>query len=341
MGHYGNAIKNDSPNSKHFLIQLITFDKNEVNEYYGNAFDDIRDFIDQDKINWIHLNNLKTSELETIAESFDIHSLIIEDIKNTDQLPKLEANDNHLFFTLKFLRSSLLSDTIEFEHVVFILGENFIISGQQRTQDLFGEVKQWINADKGKIRKKSADYLFYLLLDYVVDNYYYVLENLRELVELLEDELIENTNINYTNKIHGIKKQLNTSRKFLFPAREAINELKKEETNLIERNNAIYFNDVYDHIEHLIALSESFRETVTSLIEMNTSNLSTNMNKVMQRLTVVSTVFIPLTFIVGMYGMNFEFMPELKWQYSYPILLLFMFLVAAGITLYMKMKRWF
>ncbi len=337
-----NSNEESQNNSQEKLLKLICYSKNEVPESYdANSYLEIVDKVDKNKINWLQINDFSSPELDRIAEDFNIHYLIVEDIRNAEHLPKLDDNDENMFFTLKFLRKMNGNGNIEHQHIAFVLGSYFVISSQKFPTNLFLPIAELIKSDKGKIRKKGIEYLLYLLIDHVVDNYYLIIEDIREQIENLEDEIIEHTDKNYTKKIHHVKKQLNTTRKFLFPAREAINELKMEDSNLLDRTNDIYFNDIYDHIEHLISLSESFRETVTSLIELNASNLSNKMNQVMQRLTVVSTVFIPLTFIVGMYGMNFKHMPELAWEYSYPILLVFMLLVASFILLYMKHKKWF
>ncbi len=323
-------------------MQLISYDKDSAELRNFDKIDDVLSSIEAEKFNWLNITHLPSAEIVGfICKHFNIHSLWLEDILHLEQRPKMEETEETILFVINELNINELNKQIRKEHISILVGKNFVMTFQQEGEDLFKSISKNILSDKGKLRSKKSDYLLYLQIDTVVDNYFEVIEYLREKIEILEDELIDNKKVNAINEIHSLKKEMNFIHKSLFPLRQAIFDLQNLEHHLIHDSNSVYFNDLADHIEHLITLFDSFREMLTSLIDLNASNISNRMNNVMKTLTVISTIFIPLTFLAGVYGMNFKYMPELESPYAYPILWSIMLIIASTSLIYMKRKKWF
>lgn len=329
------------PDNKSSLINLMCYNKTEANYYESNSFMELVDKIQDDKISWLNINTLDKEQIHQTGNYFGIHSLILEDVANIQHLPKVEDYNEILFFTFKMLYFDKENFSVQQEHLSLVLGENLLITFQQQNQAHFATIREKIRKHQGKFAKKRADYLFCMIIDKIVDSYFNLFIEIREYIENLEDEVIDNPSKNYISQIHSMKKEMVAIRKIIYPLAEALNRLRNRESRLIKRTNTIYFNDVYDHIMHLNSMFETFREMISSLIDLNMSNMSYNMNHVMRTLTVVATIFIPLTFIVGIYGMNFAFMPELQWKYGYFVVLGLMLLLGTGMYFYMKRKHWF
>lgn len=294
-----------------------------------------------DKVQWLNLDGIHNIEaIKSIGSHFKLHNLLLEDVLNTQHRPKAQEYDEHLFFTLKMLGTSKTGGKIITEQVSFVLGKNYLISFQEQEGDIFDRIRERIRTNKGKIRQKKADYLFYSLIDAVVDNYYLIIENLSEKVEKLEEEVVENPNEDTLKKIQFLKKQLIQIRKSISPLREAISSVIKDEIELINADTIKYLRDVYDHIIHLIESVESQRDITYGLKDLYMSELSNRMNKTMKVLTIISTIFIPLTFIAGIYGMNFDNMPELNYEYGYPLVWIFMIVTTICMVIYFKKKKW-
>ena len=330
------GIKTESPSS----INLLQYDENDIYIHDELSYNEIINKLDSTKVNWIHFFNLNQIEaIEKFGMHFDIHNLMLEDTLNTEHFPKVEFSENHVFFTLKIL-SLDNENNVEQEHASFILGKYYLLSFKEQRSELLKPIRERILNNVGKIRKKSIDYLFYLLIDAIVDNYFILIEELRKILEDLEDALIENPRQNYINEIHHIKKQILTIRKYIIALREAIVNLINEEPEQIFESNYKYLRDVLDHVNFVFESIESFIEDQKSLMELNNSNMNNSMNQVMKTLTVVATIFIPLTFITGIYGMNFHFMPELTWKWGYFGILGIMVFVVIAMIWYMKRKNW-
>jgi len=302
---------------------------------------DIVDKIEPSQVNWIHFFTLdQVDAIEKIGQHFDIHSLMLEDTLNVEHLPKVEFSEKHVFFTLKIL--SLDQDKmLEQEHASFILGDDYLISLKEQRGELLKPIRERIENNVGKVRTKRADYLFYLLLDTIVDNYFLLIEKLRDALEDIEDRLIEKPSGNLIHEIHHIKRQILTVRKYILSLREAIINLINEEPDQIFESNYKYLRDVQDHVNFVFESIETFREDQKSLMELNNSNLNNNMNQVMKTLTVVAAIFIPLTFIAGIYGMNFQYIPELSLKWGYFGVWGLMLTIAVLMVWYMKRKKWF
>jgi magnesium transporter len=263
-----------------------------------------------------------------------------EDIVNTEHRPKLEDFDAYLFVVLKMLRFDAGQASIHTEQVSLVLGSGFVLSFQEQEGDVFDDVRQWLRENKGRLRTMGADYLAYALLDAVVDSYFAILENLGEQIELLEEELINRPSPDTLSRIHHFKREMILLRKAIWPLREIIGGLQRVGSPLIQNGTAIFLRDIHDHTIQIMDTIETFRDVLSGLLDLYLSSISHRMNEVMKVLTIIATVFIPLTFVAGVYGMNFEYMPELHWRWSYPVLWLIMLGIAAGMMIYFRRRQW-
>jgi len=294
----------------------------------------------QSQVVWLNMDGVHdVSLVEMIGKQFKLDVLVIEDIINTTHLPKFEDVEDYLFLTLKMLYVNEAKTKVEQEHLSFILQKNRVVSFQEKTGDVFEPIRARILQGKGRVRKKEADYLFYLLLDAVVDNYYLVLQYLEEQTEALEEKLLQGLPATLED-ILQLKKQLIELRKTIFPLTEMLAKILEVESSLIEEGSLKYFRDVKDHISHVTEVFKDLRETTNGLIDLYMMNASNQLNHVMKTLTIVATIFIPLTFIAGIYGMNFEYMPELHWKYGYLSVWIVMLVVFWAMLWWMRRKNW-
>lgn len=290
---------------------------------------------------WINVNGIHDVELiKKFEKGFNIHLLLLEDIVNIHQRPKIEDYGDYLFFSLKMLSYNEIEKEIDEEQLSFILTEDTLISFQEKTGDVFDPIRERIQNQFGKIRERKIDYLTYALMDVIVDHYFFIIEKVGEDISSLEEEIFNTPSENNLKEIIKNKEKLSLLRRSIFPLREAIGKLLKSEYKLIEKRNFKYFNDVYDHTIQVIENIEYLREINANLRDLYLSGINLQMNKVMQILTLTATIFIPLTFIVGIYGMNFENMPELNWEYGYFGIIGFMFSIAIILLVIFKKKRW-
>jgi magnesium transporter len=258
--------------------------------------------------------------VEKMGAHFGIHPLVLEDIVHTGQRTKAEEFETYIYIVLKMLVYDETVDHITAEQVSLLLGPHILFSFQEKEGDVFEYVRERIRKARGRIRKSGCDYLAYALMDAVVDQYFAILERLGDKIEALEEQLLEQPTPQILEDIHHLKREMIFMRKQVWPLREVINSLIKDPSELIQETTHIYLRDVYDHTIQVIDTIESFRDVLSGLSDLYLSTVSNRMNEVMKVLTIMATIFIPLTFIAGIYGMNFEFMPELKWQWSYPVL---------------------
>lgn len=324
-------------------LHLISFNEQDYLNISTKQVEEIKQQTKKNNVNWINIAGLKNTDvIKSIGEIYDLHPLLLEDILHTNELPKAEEFDNCIFLTFKMLKFKAGSgDKYSIEHISLVLGDNYVISFQEDNTDLFNSIRERIFTAKGKVRKKGADYLFHLLIDIVVDNYFYVLENINDQINNLELELINDQNNKSIQRIVALKKELLYLRKIFQPLRDSIRNLSKDTQIYINKTNKAYFNDIYDHIMNLMSSIESSRETLTGLMDLHMTNLSNKMNEVMKTLTVIATIFIPLTFIAGVYGMNFKYMPELDQKWAYPTIWGLMILITIGMIIFMKRKGFF
>ena len=293
-------------------------------------------------VTWLNVDGIHRTEIiEEIGKSFGLHPLVQEDIVNSTQRPKVEDFGEYLLIVVKMMRESKEAPgEIYSEQVSIVLGNNYVISFQEREGDLFGGIRDRIKTNKGRVRKSGADYLAYALLDAVVDGYFIVLEKLGDRLETMEEEILDNPGKTVSHRMHALKRELIFLRKSVWPLREAISGLRRAESPLIKESTKIYLNDLYDHTIQVIDTVETFRDMLSGMLDIYLSSISNKMNEVMKVLTIIATIFIPLTFIAGVYGMNFEYMPELSWRSSYFIVLGIMAAVGFSMLMYFKRKRW-
>jgi len=322
-------------------IALIDYDETQFQEKEAQTIEECFPFKDTPTVTWINIDGVHDVELiEKLGRHFDLHPLIMEDIVNTQQRPKMEDTGGYVFIVLRMLTYDDVAAEIKSEQISLVLGSNFVISFQESRGDVFEPVRDRIRKGKGRIRKMGADYLTYALLDAIVDNYFVALERLGEIIENAEDDLVQQPTPNTLRTIHSLKRDAIALRKSVWPLREVISNLTRSETPLISDSVDIYLRDVYDHIIQVVDNIESFRDMVSGMLDIYLSSLSNKMNEVMKVLTIFASIFIPLTFIAGVYGMNFAFMPELDWRWGYPAVLILMALAAVAMLIYFRRKKW-
>jgi len=292
--------------------------------------------------NWIDIVGLQDVEtIRQLGKKFSLHALTLEDIINADHLPKCDTTEEQLFFTLKYPQYSEHNDELSLKHISLILSDHYLLTIQEGSQDLLEPIKKRIQHAQGKIHSQNIEYLFYALTDYIVDQYFIVMDMIRDRIEETEDLMIDEPETNHIQRIHLIKKRIVYLRKFISSLNKAVATLQGQEIRFNDENIKIYMRDIYDHIVHINEALTTSKELQTTLLEMNMANISNSMNRVMKTLTIVATIFIPLTFLVGIYGMNFQSMPELEWKYGYPAAWGAILLIAGTMIVYMKRKDWF
>ncbi|MEX0739913.1 MAG: magnesium/cobalt transporter CorA [Pseudohongiella sp.] len=289
---------------------------------------------------WFNVDGLSNPDLVRIlGETFKLHPLVMEDILNTDHRPKIEVHDNYLYIVIKMLQFREDSTSITIEQVSLIVGDNYVLSFQERQGDVFNSVRERLRSGR-RIRQMGADYLAYALIDAVVDNYFLILENLGDAIEDLEQELIDKPTPTTLHRIHHFKREMLLLRKAVWPLREVLSSLSRDEDVVINSEIRLFLRDVYDHSIHIMDNIDTLRDLLTGMIDLYVSSVSQRMNEIMKVLTIFASIFMPLTFIAGVYGMNFEYMPELAIPWAYPLTLLFMLAVGVGLVLYFKWRKW-
>jgi len=323
-------------------ISIIDYDETQFEEKEAKTVEECFLFKDKPTITWINVDGLhEVNVIEQLGGHFGLHPLLLEDILNTEQRPKMEDFGEYIFFVLKMLYFDEESHEIQAEQVSIILGSNFVISFQERAGDVFKFVRERIRNSKGRIRKAGSDYLAYALLDAIVDNYFIILEKLGETIEEIEEELVTNPTPETLQTIHHLKREMIFLRKSVWPLREVISVLERGESPLIHESTGIYLRDLYDHTIQVIDSIETFRDMVSGMLDIYLSSVSNKMNEVMKVLTIIATIFIPLTFIAGIYGMNFQYMPELGWRWGYPAVWFVIGTILIVMLVYFRRKGWF
>jgi len=322
-------------------ITIIDYDETHFQEKEVETIEECFPFKDKPTVTWINIDGLHEVEIiEKIGKHFEIHPLVLEDILNTGQQPKMEDLEQYVIVILKMLLYDEETKEIKPEQVSLILGPNFVITFQEREGDVFDPIRDRLRKAKGRITKMKADYLAYSLIDTIVDHYYVVLEKLGEWIEGLEEELVTNPTHETLQTIHTLKRELIFLRRSVWPLREAVISLERGESALIHESTGIYLRDVYDHTIQVIDTIETFRDMVSGMLDVYLSSLSNRMNEVMKVLTIIATIFIPLTFVAGIYGMNFKYIPELEFHWGYAASLILMGIIAFVMLLYFRNKRW-
>jgi len=337
----GTLVYTGERKAEKVKISFIDYDETQFKEKEVKTIEECFPFKDTPTVTWINIDGVHEVDIiEKMGKHFDLHPLIMEDIVNTEQRPKMEDSGSYIYIVLRMLSYDEKDKEIKSEQVSLVLGSNFVISLQESEGDVFKPVRERIRKGKGRIRKMGSDYLAYALLDAIVDNYFVVLEKLGEVIEDIEDELVRKPTPETLQIIHNLKREAISLRKSVWPLREVVSSLERAETPLIHESTKIYLRDVYDHTIQVIDTIESLRDMVSGMLDIYLSSISNRMNEVMKVLTIFAAIFIPLTFIAGVYGMNFAFMPELAWRWGYPVVLTVMVLVAVVLLFYFRRKKW-
>ena len=328
-------------------LHVIDYTKGEVVDKPIDRVEDCFAYRDRESVTWINVYGLGDAEqIASLGERFGLHPLVQEDILNTDLRPKMEDFGEHIVAVLKMTRWEDAVGEAVTEQVSIVLGKGFVISFQERPGDVFEPIRERIRAGKGRIRGMKADYLAYCLIDAIIDGYFVVLERLSDRLEGLEDRVVNDPSRQTAREIHRLRREGLFFRRAIWPVRELVGGMERAESPLIGKAVRPYLRDAYDHSIQIIDTMETFRELVSGMLDTYLSSLSNRMNEVMKVLTIIATIFIPLTFLAGIYGMNFDpdaspwNMPELGWRYGYPAVLLAMAVVAAGMLLYFRRKKW-
>lgn len=322
-------------------ISVLEYSAEYIKETDINSVEELLAFRNSSNITWISVIGLHDTEIiEKIGGCFDIHPLVLEDILDTNHRPKLEDYGEYLYLVLKSFGIGGKTDDLVVEQLSIVIGTNYVLSFQERGHDLFTPVRQRIESSKGRIRKSGADYLAYSLLDTIVDQYFSALEELGEKIEDMEEVLVLQPGRNALQEVHGIKRKMLHFRKAVWPLREVVGSLSRGESPLIQETTLLYLRDVYDHTIQVIETLETYRDIVSGMLDIYLSSVSNRMNQIMKVLTVISTIFIPLTFIVGWYGMNFKYMPELQSEYGYPAVIILMLSISLGMIRYFRTRDW-
>ena len=312
--------------------------------YREDVIKDINQFsalTDKSKVTWIKVCGLLDREKITkLAEKFNIHPLTLEDILNTDQRPKIEEFYNYTYIVLRIFQFDPLEKELLSEQMSIIVGENFLISVEEKTNTAIQKIIDWIKSSRGIIRRMGIDYLLYLIIDEVIDGYFLVLEEIEDGLEELEGELTTNPTSSTLQAIHRFKRQLLQFNKNMWPLREVIGTLGRTGHRFIDNQTIPYFRDLYDHTVRVIENTETLQVMLSDMLDVYFSAVSNRLNEVMKILTMIATVFMPLTFIAGIYGMNFKYMPELEWVWGYPAVLLIMAGIGLWMILYFRRKKW-
>ena len=322
-------------------ITVMDYDEAHFQEKEIKTIEECFLFKDKPTVTWINIDGLHQVEiLEKLDECYGLHPLVLEDILNTDQRPKMEDYGEYLYIVLRMFNYNDKSSEIESEQISLVLGPNFVFSFQEREGDTFNPIRDRIRNSKGRIRKMGADHLAYTLLDSIIDNYFIILENLGEKIEFLEEEVVTQPGPETLQTIHHLKREMIFLRKGVWPLREVISGLERGESSLIKESTRIYLRDVYDHTIQTIDTIETYRDMVSGMLDIYLSSISNRLNAVMKVLTIIATIFMPLTFLAGIYGMNFKYMPELEWRWGYPTVWIAVILIGVSMLIYFKKKGW-
>jgi magnesium transporter len=338
----GTPVYTGKVKTRPVRIDLIEYDEKTIDEKTLQSVQQVTPLENTDTKSWINFDGIHDIQLiEQVGQLFQLHPLVLEDIAHIGQRSKMEEYDNYLYIVLKMLQYNEQKNAVEAEQVSMILGPHYLLTFQEHPGDVFELVRQRIRSGKGRVRKMECDYLAYALIDAIVDYYFHVLEIFSERIEQLEEVLLNNPTDAVLGRIHTLKRELTLLRKSVWPLRELVAGLERLESGLVKKQTKIFVRDLYDHTIQIIDTIESFREVVAGMMDLYMSAVSNRMNAVMKVLTIIATIFIPLGFIAGVFGMNFEHMPELQRQWAYPVGFWSMIsAIVIGMLVYFKIKKW-
>ncbi len=337
----GSAVYTGGKKATETHITVLTYSEHDFHEYHGKTLAETLPPKKEPGVTWIHIEGLENVEqIQQLAKTYNIHPLTVEDILNVDQRPKVEEFESYLFITIKMLTWNIKKRAFSAEQISFVLGKDFLLSFQERENTQFKKIRERMQSSSNqRMRQQGSDYLTYRLMDSIVDYYFVVLEGLGDQIEKAEDAIISNPTPQNTRTIYRLRRQLMILRKVIWPMREAISHLTQLE-NIFTSFTRIYLRDLYDHVVQAIDTIETFRDILASMLDVYLSSLSNRMNEIMKTLTIIATIFIPITFIASFYGMNFQHMPELHWHYGYEMVIGIMAIMICVMLVYFYRKKW-
>ena len=337
----GSLVHIGEKKNEGIRITVCEYDDQHFQEKELETLEECFRFREEPTVTWVHVDGVHRVEtLEKVGSCFQLHPLVLEDILNTDQRPKMEDYGQDLFIVLKMLNYDEKTGQIAAEQISLVLRSHSVISFQERGGGIFASLQERIRNGKGRLRKMGADYLAYALLDFIVDHYFLILERLGERIELLEEKLLTDPTTPTLQKIQNLKREMIFLRRWVWPLREVVNGLERGESAWVREATRVYLRDVYDHTIQVIDTIEIFREMLSGMMDIYLSSLNNRMNAVMKVLTIIATIFMPLTFLAGVYGMNFKHMPELEWRWGYPAAWLVMVLITVLMLFFFRRKKW-
>jgi magnesium transporter len=321
------------------LLRLTYYDEATFEQRELGSLYEAQPYLSRPGVTWVHVVGI--NELKDVQQfdGFGLHPLVVEDIMNTDQRTKHEDYGPYAYFVARML-SYENGPAVEEEQISIVLGKNFVISVEEGPSGAFGSVFDIVEKSRGRVRKAGADFLAYLLLDKIVDNYFLVLEKFGDRIDALQDEIVTRASPAALKMLHELRREILFVRRSIWPLREVVAGLERQRSDLFDKETWFYLRDLYDHTIHIVDNIETFREMLAGLLDIYLSSVSNRLNEVMKVLTIIATIFIPLTFIVGIYGMNFEHMPEIGWRWGYPAVMLVCLGIALGMLYFFRRKRW-
>ena len=338
----GSLVYIGDEQTEEVTVSAIEFDQHDITEHPDISMDQLQSVIASDKIAWVNVNGVHNVQMiDEISKLVGLHPLTTEDILNTEHRPKIDFFEDHLLAIVKMLDLSSNDTDLDIEQVSFILMENTVITFQEKHGDLFDPVRLQLQESKGRIRKTGADFLFYSLLDVIFDQYLIIMDEMDDRIAELEGMIMEDPDNHSLQDINQYKNTILQLKKTVWPVREVVNKLINRKVPYIKEDISFYLQDIHDHIVQANDMVETSRGQLYGLLDVYYSSLSMKMNEIMKVLTIVSTIFIPLTFIAGIYGMNFANMPELHWGWSYPAVWVVMIVITGLMLVYFKRKNWF
>ncbi|TFG32135.1 magnesium/cobalt transporter CorA [Candidatus Thorarchaeota archaeon] len=335
----GTVIHTGLNRHEEVKILITEFSEGQYREYEADSIDDCSPIEKEDATKWIHVMGVHDIKIvENICSFFDVHPLVVEDIPSIGQRPKIEAMPNGVFTVLR--EYNIIGNEVHSEQVSIVFGKGYIISFQESSADIFDPIRVRVRQPRDRIRNGSPDYLAYTLLDLIVDKYFVVLEYIGDTLEDLEDDLIEEGSADMLTEIYKLKRILLAFRRHIWPLRHVVLKLQRDVPMYVCDETQIFLRDLYDHVIRVTDHIETYRESITGMLDIYLSRMSNKMNEVMQVLTVISVIFIPLTLMASVYGMNWQWIPELEFYYGYPVFMAFMLIVGLMLLAYFRRIGW-
>jgi len=330
------------PRVENIKVEVLEYDETTVSEHVVGSVQELEDYKMHPGIKWFQITGVHNPDiLNEAGKLFNILTLDLEDVANTTQRPRIEERDNYIFMVFKILQIDPDSRDVNIEQVSIVLGSDFVLTFHETTPLIFEPLQTRIINGLGRVRKMKSDYLVFSITDMIIDQYFALMEDIGETIEEIEEDLITSQGQSSQEAIYKLKRRLGYVKKTIWPAREVLNQLQYSDHQLINEVTKIYFRNIYDHTIQIIETLESLRDLTAGMMDLYLSKVSFKLNEIMKILTIFSTIFIPLTFFAGVYGMNFKYFPELNWKGGYFIFWGIMILIAAGMLIYFRRKKWF